>query len=177
MADLTVNHLRRDHQEARNVLIQLAALLDSLPADARWTSERRIDFEAIGRFFSEDLCSFIRKEDEILYPALRSLFPDDSGPLSVLRAEHRDMCLSFKKLCEIEKSLGVGDNSPETLAGFEHYGRKALEVLQDHLYKEERVLFPMVARFLTPERDAELLRQMELLRAVNAPPPSSDLRS
>jgi hemerythrin-like domain-containing protein len=40
-----------------------------------------------------------------------------------------------------------------------------LRLIQDHLYKENRVLFPMVARFLSPERDAALLERM---RAIDA---------
>jgi iron-sulfur cluster repair protein YtfE (RIC family) len=35
--------------------------------------------------------------------------------------------------------------------------------LTNHIYKEERVLFPMVARFLPSDLDAHLLRQMEAM--------------
>lgn len=161
-------------------MAQLEALLDSLDRNPRWTPERSASLSAISRFFAEDLCSLIRKEDEILYPALSGLFPTDPGPLSVLRKEHRDLCLSFRKMYDIGKSLNEGDNPPETLAELQRSGRMAADVLEDHLYKEDRVLFPMAARFLTPERDTELIRKMENFDlaegqpAAAGQPPSSE---
>ena len=48
---------------------------------------------------------------------------------------------------------------------FQRAGRAALQTQRNHLYKEEVVLFPMVARFLSPDRDALLLRQLQVLPA------------
>ena len=165
MADLTVNHLRRHHQEARSFLAQLTTLLDLFDAAPHWTPERRESFHQLARFFEGELCLWIRKEDQILYPALDGLFPVEAGPLEMLRAELRDLCLSFRKLCEIGYLLMNGGNAPGTLEEFQRSGRRAAEVLKNHLYKEDRALFPMAARFLTPERDADLLRRMENLQA------------
>jgi hemerythrin-like domain-containing protein len=176
MADLTVNHLRRHHQDARNFLTQLNALLDLFDAAPHWTPERRDSFRQLARFFEEDLCLLIRKEDQILYPALDGLFPAESGPLAVLRGEHRDLCLSFRKLREIGNSLTDEDNAAGILEEFQRSGRRAAEILKDHLYKEDRVLFPMAARFLTPERDAELLRRMESLQTGTGVPKPTNLQ-
>jgi hemerythrin-like domain-containing protein len=175
MADSTVNHLRRNYQEVRRFLAHFAALLDSLGANSHWTSEHVESFRQIARFFEENLCVLIRKEDEILYPALEGLFPAESGPLSVLRSEHRDLCLSFRNLGEVGRLMRLGDNAPELLHEFGHSGRKAIEVLENHLYKEERVLLPMAARFLTLERDRDLVRQMERLRTEKDRPTPSDV--
>ena len=172
MADLTVNHLRRHHQEARSFLAQLTTLLDLFDAAPHWTPERRESFHQLARFFEGELCLWIRKEDQILYPALDGLFPVEAGPLEMLRAELRDLCLSFRKLCEIGNSLLDGGNPPETFGEFQRSGRRAAEILKDHLYKADRVLFPMSARFLTPERDAELVRRMESLQAGTGVPSS-----
>jgi iron-sulfur cluster repair protein YtfE (RIC family) len=173
MADLTVNHLRRHHQKTRGFLAQLTSLLDSLSANPEWTEERRESFGQIARYFEKDLYALVREEDQVLYPALEGLLPADSGPILLLRIELTDLCASFRKHCEIGKSLRVGENPPKTIGEFQHFGRKAIEVLEDHLYKEERVLFPMAARFITPPRDRELLQQMKSLGEAKDPLPSS----
>jgi iron-sulfur cluster repair protein YtfE (RIC family) len=177
MADLTVNHLRRHHQEARSFLAQLKSLLQLLTLAPQWTPEHRETFQQLARFFEGKLCLLVHKEDQILYPALYELFPPDVGPLAVLRGEHRALCSNFRKLSEIGNSLRTEGNPPEILDEFQRLGRKAAEVLEDHLYKEERVLLPMAARFLTSERDAELLRQMESLRPLNDQHGTSELQA
>jgi hemerythrin-like domain-containing protein len=172
MADSTVKHLLQDHQQARAVLAELDSLLDAVARDQQWSAERSQAFHKITQFFLGDLCCLIRKEDEILYPSLGGLFPSELGPLSVLRSEHQRLCAAFRELSEVGKSLAEGKTSPQALQDFERHGRSGAEVLRDHMYKEERVLFPMVARFLTPERDAELLQQMQNLQPGKIPRPS-----
>lgn len=166
MADLSVNHLLREHQEARKFLTKLDSLVEALEADPRWTRERREAFQQISSFFLGDLCLLVRKENEVLYPALHELFPADLDPLALLRDEHETLCHNFHHLCEAGNSLKGGEHSGNAIEDLKRFGRKAVEVFHDHLYKEERVLFPMAARFLTPERDAELLERMQSLRAA-----------
>lgn len=161
MADLTVNHLRRDHQQAREALNQLVSLLDELEKDPRWTPERCADFGGICKFLTCGLDLLVRKQDEVLYPALAGLFPNQDGPLSVLRGEHQALSRHFREVCRAGKALCKGEDAEKNLHILCKDGRIAAEILGDHLYKEERVLFPMVTRFLTPERDAELLNRME----------------
>ena len=170
MADSAVNHLRGDHQQARKFLAQLASLLDALAQNRHWTAEHRESFRKLTVFFEHELCLLIRKEDEILYPALRDLFPTDPGPLAVLRSEHRDLCRNFHKVCEIGRSFSDGDLATSSLEEFQSCAREAVEVLEDHLYKEERVLFPMVAHYLLPQQDAELMQRMKSLQSSEKEP-------
>lgn len=170
MADLSVNHLLREHREARKFLAKLESLVEALEADPRWTTERREAFQQISRFFLEDLCLLVHMEDEVLYPSLHGIFPADFGPLRLLRDEHETLCHNFRHLCEAGNSMKEGQHSGHAIEDLKRFGRKGMEVLNDHLYKEERVLFPMVARFLTPERDAELLGRMQSLRTAEDRP-------
>lgn len=137
MPDLTVNHLRRDHQEARKVLAQLESLLDKLDEDPRWTPERCACFSEVSEFLTGDLVRIIRKQDEILYPALGGLFPLHEGPLAVLRGEHEALTAHFREACRVGKSLGKEENQEQNLRALSKSGRKGMEILQDHLYKEE----------------------------------------
>jgi hemerythrin-like domain-containing protein len=169
MADSVVNHLRRDHQQARAFLTRFESLLDSLAQGRQWTEELLDSFHQLARFFELDLCLLVRKENELLYPALQGLFAADKRPLALLSAENRDLSLRFHRLFEIGSSLSENGRAQESLREFQESGRRAAEVLEDHLYKEERVLLPLVARFLTSQRDGELLEKMEALRASHRP--------
>jgi len=174
MAELTVNHLRRDHQEARKVLAQFEALLSQLDKHPLWTPEQREAFEHIRDFLNRPLVLLIRKKDEILFPALEGLFPLDEGPLALLRDEHEMLLSLFREACRAGESLSTGENQGKHLRALQVSGRKGMELLNDHLYKEEKVLFPMAARYLTPERDVELSTRMESLGSLMAPHCSSN---
>jgi hemerythrin-like domain-containing protein len=54
------------------------------------------------------------------------------------------------------------------------YGDAMVRIVRDHIYKEDRVLFPMVARFLSVERDTHLLAQMEEIDRTPVPEPQTD---
>ena len=174
MADLTVNHLRRDHQEARKVMAKFESLLTALDADPTWTPERRAVLDAVLGFLCGPLALLIRKKNEILYPALKGLFPLDEGPLALLRDEHEALLSHFREACRAGDSLNSGENQGKNFCTFQISGRKAMELLNDHFYKEEKVLFPMAARYLTPERDEELFKRMESLGSVIEPHASSN---
>lgn len=165
MADLTVNHLRRDHRDLRSVLAGLELLLDGLDDEKRWTPERCEKFESVSEFLSARLAQLNRKECEILYPALQGLFSLQEGPVAMLCDEHKTVLGFFGELHRAGSSLSVGEEEEQNLKAFTASGRKSIEILRNHLYKEERVLFPMVTRFLTPDRDAELIKKMEAMSA------------
>jgi hemerythrin-like domain-containing protein len=161
MADQTVNYLRRDHRDLRGVLAHLELLLDALDDEKSWTAERCGKFESISDFLSTRLTQLYFKECHILYPALDGLFSLREGPLALLCDEHKEVVDCFGDLCRAGSSLCVSKNKERDIRAFIASGRSSLELLRNHLYKEDRVLFPMVARFLTPERDVELLKKME----------------
>jgi iron-sulfur cluster repair protein YtfE (RIC family) len=59
--------------------------------------------------------------------------------------------------------MAQGNTRPEVIQKFLFFGRALLQLLRDHSYKEERVLFPMVARLLRPEIDTRIASDMETL--------------
>jgi regulator of cell morphogenesis and NO signaling len=163
-----IQHLLQEHERARRIMLALETLLEGLAQDPQWTAARTAAFEEIRRGLTQDLCRLIRKENELLYPLLEPHFERDSGPLANLRAEHAFLSDTCRLLCEAAKNLRPGDNPLPALREFQTFGSGAVEVLRNHLYKEERVLFPMAARLLTAEQNAELLRRMQALE--DAPP-------
>ena len=108
----------------------------------------------------------MRKEDEILYPALEEFLPRDVGPLMVLRTEHDDIVNNFNRMQNSYQLMIQGNVRPEVVQKLLFFGHTLLQLLRDHAYKEERVLFPMVSRFLRPELDARIDADMRTLQQV-----------
>ena len=93
------------------------------------------------------------------------------GPLAVLRGEHREIGSLLRRLCEVGGMLALGRGDAPLVEEFERVARSTIQMTRDHIYKEDRVLFPMVARFLSIERDEYLLGEMEALATSKEPAP------
>ncbi len=170
MTHRSIDHLLRDHRDLERVLVELELLLDSLEAKSRWTAEHALAFAWITRRFAESVMPHIAKEGEILFPALEDFLPRDTGPLAVLRGEHRDLITHFSRLREAAELLCQGSTQPLVREDFLRCGRATIQTLRDLIYKEERILFPMVARFLSGDRDAQILHKMQAMGAPFAAP-------
>ena len=175
MPDLAVQHLLRDHREAEKAVAQIEELLSAQAKSPQWDAARRELFANIGHFFEDVVIDHVQKEERVLFPALESFLPHDMGPLAVLRGEHREICAHFRRLCELGGVLALGKTEPALLEEFERVARATVQLTRDHIYKEDRILFPMIARFLSPERDAFLLREMEEMASAGKGVPKGTL--
>jgi len=160
---IAIQHLVQDHKYSEARFAALESLFDAIQAGGDWDAHRMQEFESFAEYFRADLLVHMRKEDEVLYPALEEFLPRDVGPLMVLRTEHDDICANFTRMEKAYELLLQGTVGHEVAQKFLFFGRTLLQLLRDHAYKEERVLFPMVARFLRPELDAHLASDMETL--------------
>lgn len=156
----SVEHLLADHREGERIINQLEQLLNDPPAGGCWSAARSETFTQLSHFFNERVLGHIRKEEDLLFPALEAFLPRDIGPLAVLRGEHEELTVLFRRLLESGAALSKGAGDTEVCRIFETTGRALIQGFRDHVYKEDRILFPMVTRFLSPERDAYLLSEM-----------------
>lgn len=88
------------------------------------------------------------KEEEILFPALEDLVPG-FGPTQVMRAEHVDGRIHIK-------AMGAAVESGQSAAYVQH-ALAYVELLRQHIDKEDGVLFRMAQSMLSPAQDAALV--------------------
>ncbi len=160
---VSIQQLVTEHGYSEQHFAQLDSLLENVKLEGTWTQERSDLFESFVDYFRLDLMVHMRKEDEVLYPALEEFLPRDIGPLMVLRTEHDDICSNFNRMVKAYELMALGNTNAEVIRKFLYFGRTLLQLLRDHSYKEERVLFPMVARLLKPEMDTRIAADMETL--------------
>lgn len=156
-----VEHLVADHRRGERIINELEELLDNPAPGDCWPPARAAVFSHLSRFFNERVLGHIQKEEGFLFPVLEAYLPRDIGPLAVLRGEHQELSYLFRRLLELGGALSAGSTAPTACRDFESTGRKLIQAFRDHVYKEDHILYPMVSRFLSTERDAHLLEQME----------------
>jgi hemerythrin-like domain-containing protein len=166
MPERCTQHLWQEHREAERVVGEIESLLDGQKRDLKWEAARRESFARIVSFYEGVVIRHIAKEEKVFFPALEAFLPRDLGPLAVLRGEHREISDAFKRLCELGGLLALGRNNAANVEEFERVGRAIIQMTRDHIYKEDRILFPMVARFLSDERDGHLLMEMEAINGA-----------
>lgn len=114
---------------------------------------------------ARDAVSFLRtfadqchhgKEEARFFPAMeRCGLPADAGPTAVMRQEHEMGRGHVRRMEAAAAEYEKGAASAADRFAFE--ARGFVELLRDHIAKEDQVLFPMADRMLSPAAQAELL--------------------
>lgn len=128
-----IDLLGRQHQE---VLARIAA--DQPRFAEPEVAARFLDF------LQREVMSHFSLEEEILFPELARIPSIAAGPLRVMEAEHdsfRDLLARGKEEHARGDDAGLGRTAADLAA-----------LLQTHIAKEDRVLFPMALEVLGAER-------------------------
>lgn len=127
--------LSREHHYALMLCLRIHRGLESRQNDPAWLRSKA---ENAVRFFAGDLTPHFQAEEEVLFPAMRHC----AGTVELLRdllAEHRDLERLAEGLRQCEADLLV-----ERLRAF-------ADLLEAHIRREERELFPIFEQQVTPE--------------------------
>lgn len=140
-----VSILSGEHQ----VILQLLAALEAMATrsaagDLRADDAR--DALLVLRTFA-DTCHH-GKEEHILFPALEAQVPG-FGPTQVMRAEHVEGRALIRAMGE-----AVEQSDASAFAGAAH---GYVDLLRNHIAKEDDILFRMAQAMLSPEQDAAIL--------------------
>lgn len=150
--------LVREHEAIKRMLAVIEAAEkkvaggEGLPADF---IPRVVDF--IRNF--ADKCHHGKEEDN-LFPAMEKRgIPREAGPIGVMLMEHDQGRAYVKKMDEAGKRLAEGDKSALKDALDNALGY--VELLNQHIDKEDNILYPMANRVLTEEDQNMLTARFE----------------
>lgn len=150
-----------------------AALAEVLPA-----------LREASRVMDTELIAHARREDEVLFEAVETVFGADWGPTQVMRQEHRDIHGNVNlfhdtlhELNEVEHpairaSIASLKQQVESGAGADALratGAELLAMLDSHFGKEEEILFPIARETLSREVLLEVGQRMDALDAQRGP--------
>jgi hemerythrin-like domain-containing protein len=102
------------------------------------------------------------KEEEFLFPALEAAgVPREGGPIGVLLNEHEQGRQLVARLKGFMAGYRSGDS--QAGAGIQRVAKEYVDLLNQHIAKEDNVLFPMADAKLDAARDTILFEDFEKL--------------
>ncbi|MFY9941690.1 MAG: hemerythrin domain-containing protein [Desulfobacterales bacterium] len=152
--------LKNEHRGIEQMLRVLSAISEKVGRGASLHAEH---MDGIMEFLAVfvDKCHH-GKEEEFLFPALEAAgVPREGGPIGVLLNEHEQ----GRQLVAQLKGFVVGCRSgdPQAGAGIQRVAKEYVDLLNQHIAKEDNVLFPMADAKLDAARDTILFEDFEKL--------------
>ena len=150
--------LRKEHQHALKQLALLDEAAGRLAESGYSADDHGVVREAV-RFVNNEVRVHNEREEQYLFPEMERVIPPN-GPTAVMKTEHR---MLWDTLDRIEKALpDVSETSTrEQLMELYQSASAVVQLLGNHIAKEDNILFPMAEAHLSTE-------QMQRLADVDA---------
>ncbi len=101
------------------------------------------------------------KEEDILFPALEKAgIPREGGPIGVMLSDHEQGRGHIRAMRKALENLKAGRDGAEEFA---RAARDYIELLRNHILKENNVLFVMAEKTLTSEEQTRLFEAFETM--------------
>jgi len=102
------------------------------------------------------------KEEKILFQTFAEKgIPVEGGPIGVMLIEHEEGRRMARVMAEAASSIKDGDLSKSKV--FSENAKSYAQLLTQHIYKEDNILYPMGRRLLSEEEKEELIRRFEVV--------------
>jgi len=137
--------LSREHHYGLMLCLRIHRGLPLHTTDETWAREKAAQ---AARFFETNLVAHFRAEEDALFPAMRDL-AIATGLLNELLSEHRKLEALAERLL-----------APEVVQLVTALGEFA-DLLEAHIRKEERDLFPLYERVMSAEAAAQVGRAVK----------------
>lgn len=155
-------------QSEHRVIEQVLECLQCMTIEAE--QQRRLDAEpareaiAFLRTFA-DGCHHAKEEDH-LFPAMEARgFPRNGGPTGVMLHEHELGRQHIRGMDDAVEGAAGGDR--QALSTFVDHARAYIELLRQHIQKEDHCLFAMADQVLSDQDNAEILSRFDHLEEAD----------
>jgi len=149
--------LKNEHR----VIEKMLSVLESFYKKAESGEEINTEHaEKIIEFFKvfADKCHH-GKEEDMLFPEMEKAgVPREGGPIGVMLFEHTQGRNFIKNMTEAIEDIKKGTDSKQK---FIENAKGYINLLKDHIYKEDNILFNMADMHLTPEVQKNLIERFE----------------
>jgi hemerythrin-like domain-containing protein len=145
--------LSQEHQGILEMIRILAKMAERLEAG---TPVEAGDLEAALDFIRvfADKCHHAKEEGHLFPEMERAGIPRGRGPIAVMLAEHEE---GRKHVAAMARALrGAGKGHKKAMAAFAAAARGYGELLTQHIFKEDNILYPMADNRLSPDQQASL---------------------
>jgi len=152
--------LRQEHRIIEVVLTGLARIADRAVSGQSVQADRAGKALEILRNFA-DRCHHAKEEHQLFRLMERHGMAHGSGPLAVMLGEHELGRGHVRAMTEALPEASAGD--PQAIGAFAEHARSYVDLLRDHIRKEDNVLYPMAEQMLSVEEDRQLVAAFEVI--------------
>lgn len=146
--------LRDEHRVILRVVGVLERLLDRNARGEGLETEALAECVTFFRLFA-DLCHHAKEED-LLFPVLEERgVPREGGPIGVMLYEHR---IARELVARMGGALDALDEDSAATAEIDRAGREYVDLLQQHIAKEDNVLFAIGDQVMSEADQGTLAR-------------------
>lgn len=154
--------LNHEHEFIKKVVAALGRLAPSAERAEEMDPEKLREIVRFMREFA-DRCHHAKEED-ILFPAMEEKGVPESGcPLAALRREHKKGRELVTRLAETADALASRKQGAGTIVA--DTAREIGQLYTDHIWKEDEMVFPMVARLFSDDERDNLFERFEMAEA------------
>lgn len=151
-----IAQLLKEHEEALRHLKRMRKTSDLLRQKG-YSETLFNQFRSEIAFIAEEVGDHNRKEEEALFPVIEHYV---EGPTEIMRQEHRQLEKLYRKLVRHVNAIAKNTGSSAALNGIHDTTRSIVQLMVNHIHKENNILFPMVQKFLSKEALREVARRM-----------------
>ncbi|HTK82661.1 MAG TPA: hemerythrin domain-containing protein [Bacteroidota bacterium] len=148
--------LMHEHEEGMKYLDKLRDAADYIQANGFSFKAFEDVAEAI-RFIDNEIRRHNEKEEKYLFPLVEVHV---HGPGEVMHNEHRELWRAFKSLRECVKEVEEMKIYPTTVRDLIRLSHAIVDLLSNHIRKENEVFFPMAKNILTKDEYELLTKEM-----------------
>jgi hemerythrin-like domain-containing protein len=145
--------LKYEHRVIEMVLEGLEKLAVEVEAGQALDKEKATKALEIIRNFA-DRCHHTKEEQHLFVLMAQRGVPTEGGPLGVMLAEHEQGRTAVAGMARNLDKAAAGDR--EAGQRFAENARKYINLLRQHIWKEDNVLYPMAEQVLNAEDDRML---------------------
>ncbi len=159
LAELCVHIEQTHHAYLKEELPRLGTMIRKVAAVHGFENPWTMELAGVFAAFSAQLESHMLKEEQALFPMIRSMETDGVAPsnggieqiITVMKHEHDDAGEALRRFRELSHDYTPPDGACNTFRAM-LAGLAELEVdMHHHVHKESHVLFPKAIRFIVPD--------------------------
>lgn len=147
--------LSDEHRVIERVLATVERLTHKPASESLASWKKALDFI---RHFA-DRCHHC-KEEEVLFPAMEAHgIPNEGGPIGMMLMEHEEGRSYVRAMLDAVGKIEAGDGSAQ--ATLFAYANRYLQLLREHIQKEDDILFRIADEVIPADEQKRLLKTFE----------------
>lgn len=148
--------LMKEHEEALVKLHRLKKDAQDLKKKGYTEKTFRSMLKAV-EYVDEEVRVHNKHEEDALFPVVERYV---DGPTAVLREDHARMAKIYKKLHYSIKALKENPDDRTSRLELCDSAEEIVQLMVNHIHKENQILFPMIQRFCTKEEIREIAKKL-----------------